>query len=100
MGQEIAQFDWRSVGLPLDAWPETLHHAVNIVLRSTLPMLVLWGPEKRLIYNTAYTEILGSKRSTAMGRPFFEVWRQVSPGGRAPPRLDARMPPPSFTEGG
>ena len=82
MGQEIAEFDWRSVGLPLDAWPESLRHAVSLVLRSALPMLVLWGPDKRLIYNMAYTEILGSKRASAMGRPFFEVWRQVSPGGR------------------
>jgi PAS domain S-box-containing protein len=82
MGQVIAQFDWRSVGLPLNAWPAPLRHAVSIVLRSALPMLVLWGPQKRLIYNMAYAEILGSKRLTAMGRPFFEVWPQVSPAGR------------------
>jgi len=82
MGQEIARFDWRSVGLPLDAWPMALRHAVSIVLRSALPMFVLWGPEGRMIYNMAYLEILGPRQSAAMGRPFFEVWREVSPGGR------------------
>jgi PAS domain S-box-containing protein len=82
MGQEIAQFDWASVRLPLEAWPDSLQHAVSIILRSALPMLVLWGAQKRLIHNTAYTEILGPKRSTAMGRPFFDVWPHVSPGGR------------------
>ena len=82
MGQEIAQFDWQSVGLALDAWPLALQHAVSIILRSAVPMLVLWGPEKRLIYNTAYLDILGPRRSSAMGHPFYEVWREVSPGGR------------------
>jgi PAS domain S-box-containing protein len=82
MGQEIAEFDWSSVGLPLGAWPSALRHAVSIILRSTLPMFVLWGPQKRLIYNTAYLEILSARRSNAMGRPFYDVWREVSPGGR------------------
>jgi PAS domain S-box-containing protein len=82
MGQEIAEFDWQSVGLPLGAWPMALRHAVSIILRSSLPTSVLWGPQKRLIYNTAYLEMLGPRRSNALGRPFFEVWREVSPGGR------------------
>lgn len=82
MGQEIAQFDWTAVGLPLETWPTALRHAVCIVLRSALPMFVLWGPDRRLIYNMAYLEILGPREATALGRPFFEVWREVSPGGR------------------
>ena len=82
MGQEIARFDWQSVGLPLDTWPAALRHAVSTILRSALPMFVLWGPEGRMIYNEAYLQILGSRQSEAMGRPFFEVWREISPGGR------------------
>jgi PAS domain S-box-containing protein len=82
MGQEIAQFDWRSVGLPLDDWPMALRHAVSIILRFNLPMFVMWGPQRRLIYNEAYLEILGPRRSAALGRPFFEVWPKVSPAGR------------------
>jgi PAS domain S-box-containing protein len=82
MGQEIARFDWRSVGLPIEAWPPALRHAVSIILRFDLPMFVMWGPRGRLIYNEAYLEILGPRRSSALGRPFFEVWPKVSPAGR------------------
>lgn len=82
MGQEIAQFDWQSVNLPLDGWPMALRLAVSIALRSALPMFILWGPEARMIYNAPYGEILGPRQSAALGRPFFEVWQEVSSGGR------------------
>lgn len=82
VGQDIARFDWPSVGLPLEAWPTALRHAVSLILRSSLPMFVLWGSRGRLIYNPAYLQILGPRRAGAMGRPFFEVWPEVSPGGR------------------
>jgi PAS domain S-box-containing protein len=82
MGEEIERFDWDSVGMPLDAWPTPLRHAVGIVLRAPVPMVILWGPDWRLIYNEPYVEILGAKHPAAMGHPFVEVWPQISPAGR------------------
>lgn len=81
MGQEIEAFDWASVGLPLQDWPVALRHALSLILRSPLPMLVIWGPMRRLIYNAGYAEMLGPRHPQAMGRPFLDVWPEIGLAG-------------------
>src|SRR5687767_3129217 len=60
-----------------DCWPMGLRSAVSLMLRSKLPMFVLWGPQRILLYNDAYAPILGGKHPEALGRAFFEVWPEV-----------------------
>ena len=36
-----------------------------------------WGPELALLYNDAYSPILGAKHPHALGRPFREVWAEI-----------------------
>ncbi len=66
--------DWSATPLgPVEAWPQSLKTVVSMILGSTVPMFVGWGPELRLVYNDSYAEILGD-RGPAFGRPVREIW--------------------------
>ncbi len=56
------------------------------MLRSHQPMAVTWGPEHTMLYNDGYIPILGQRHPDALGRPFVEVWRDLS--GDAGPIMD------------
>ncbi len=69
--------DWAATSFgPVEAWPQSLRTAASIVLGSSLPMFLGWGPDFRLLYNHGYAEILGD-RGPALGRPGREVWRDA-----------------------
>lgn len=40
-------------------------------------MFIVWGPERILIHNEAYTSILAQKHPGALGRPFLDVWSEI-----------------------
>ena len=66
--------DWSATPLgPVEAWPQSLKTAASMVLGSTVPMFVAWGPDMLLVYNDSYAEILGD-RGPAFGRPVREIW--------------------------
>ena len=74
----IRSFEWE--GTPLGAparWPVPLKTLVGVMLSAKQPMFVAWGPERTMIYNDGYIELLGNKHPDALGRPFAEVWREV-----------------------
>ncbi|MFD1279666.1 response regulator [Methylobacterium goesingense] len=47
------------------------------MLNSGQPMFIAWGPERILLYNDGYSEMLGQRHPAAFGRPFFETWPEV-----------------------
>ncbi|HMG46870.1 MAG TPA: response regulator [Allosphingosinicella sp.] len=66
--------DWGATPLgPAEAWPQSLKTAASIVLGSTVPMFLAWGPDLLLLYNDGYGEILGD-RGPAYGKPVREIW--------------------------
>src|SRR3954470_24155051 len=78
--------DWSQTRFgPVETWPQSLKTAASIVLGSTLPMFLGWGPDFRMLYNHPYAEILGD-RGPAVGKPGREVWRdawhQIEPNAR------------------
>lgn len=78
MGQLIRQHPWSSISLgPPHQWPTALKTLIGIMLASTQPMFLVWGEDRTLIYNDAYSEILASKHPKALGRDFLEVWREI-----------------------
>ncbi|MBO2012321.1 sensor histidine kinase [Hymenobacter negativus] len=80
MGQRIRQLDWSQTLLgPVDAWPQSLLTAVNIMLGSRFPMMVHWGPELVHFYNDGYAAILQSKHPGALGQPAEPWWREMWP---------------------
>jgi PAS domain S-box-containing protein len=74
MGALIRAHPWADTPLgPPEAWPQTLRVAVGMVLGSSFPACIAWGPGLVIIHNDAFRPILGS-RPGALGRPLREVW--------------------------
>ncbi len=75
--------DWSATPLgPSATWPSSLRTLARTCLASPFPLGLTWGPEHALLYNDAYAQLLGSKHSSALGRPFQDCW------GAAAAKLD------------
>lgn len=80
MAERIRRFDWSATGLgPARAWPASLRHAVDLILPSRQPMLVLWGPDLIQIYNDALMGLIGPEHHPCLGAPAAEVWTEIWP---------------------
>jgi signal transduction histidine kinase len=78
VGALMRAHDWSKSPLgPPEAWPKPLMLVVELLLNSTFPMFVAWGPELGLIYNDAYSEILGSKHPAALGARYQDIWSEI-----------------------
>ena len=80
MAAQMRNHDWRhsTLGSP-EAWPPSLRTALDMMLHSSFPMFIAWGPQLAFLYNDAYCPILGEHHPGALGRPFSEVWPEVWP---------------------
>ncbi len=77
-GALVRSLDWSGNSLgAIAAWPQSLTAAINLMLNSSQPMFVAWGPELNFIYNDGYAPILGGRHPSAMGRPFKDVWPEI-----------------------
>lgn len=84
MGALIRAYDWAATPLgPPQDWPQGLQTLTGLMLTSSQPMFVVWGPERTTIYNDAYTEILAAKHP-ALGEPFDRIWHEIWDGDLAP----------------
>ncbi|MHC8314532.1 hybrid sensor histidine kinase/response regulator [Pseudomonas sp. LB3P31] len=74
----IARIDWSHSPLgAVSAWPQSLKTAVDIVLHSPMPMLLLWGPQLTQIYNDGFALLAGSKHPRAFGQPAHLTWPEL-----------------------
>ena len=74
----IRQYDWAGTSLgPMEEWPESLRTAVGMLLSSRAQICLFWGPDRVVLYNDAYTPVLGGKHPWALGRPGREVWSEI-----------------------
>lgn len=74
----IARTDWsRSPLGDASLWPQSLRTAVDIVLHSPMPMLLLWGPQLTQIYNNGFAMLAGSKHPHAFGQPAHLIWPEL-----------------------
>jgi PAS domain S-box-containing protein len=74
----IARTDWSRS--PLGAagnWPQSLRTAVDIVIHSPMPMLLLWGPQLTQIYNNGFALLAGHKHPHAFGQPAHQIWPEL-----------------------
>jgi PAS domain S-box-containing protein len=71
-------YDWSAspLGVP-ECWPQPLKTLTSVMLTANQPMFVAWGAERTLLYNDAYSQILGNKHPLALGRDFLEVWSEI-----------------------
>ncbi len=78
MADRIRAFPWetRPVGA-LSGWSETLLCAVNMILESQFPMLLLWGSEMMLLYNDACMPLEGERHPAVLGQTAQSCWPEA-----------------------
>jgi len=77
--QIIADLDWSRTSLgPIQSWPAVLKSTLSLVLRSTVPIVTLWGEDGVMIYNDAYSEFAGGRHPQLFGSKVREGWPEVN----------------------
>jgi PAS domain S-box-containing protein len=79
MAGRIRAFDWSLTELgTIDSWPRSLSSAVQLMLASPLPMVMLWGRAGYMIYNDAYSAFAGGRHPYLLGAPVELGWPEVA----------------------
>jgi PAS domain S-box-containing protein len=84
MAERIRSHNWQATPLgPIEAWPQNLRTAVDLMLDARQPVYIAWGAALTSLYNKGYIPILGAKHHEALGRPcdevFAEIWDEYRP---------------------
>ena len=75
----IRQFDWTRTSLgPLKSWPQSLKTVTETLLRSPVPIVLLWGEDGIMIYNDAYSGFAGGRHPRLLGSKVREGWPEVA----------------------
>ncbi|MBP2230869.1 PAS domain S-box-containing protein [Azospirillum agricola] len=83
-GALVAAFDWSATSLgPITDWPRSLRTVVDLVVHSPVPMVLMWGPDHRMVYNDGYARIAGGKHPQALGGTVPGVWPEIWDWNRA-----------------
>ena len=78
-GSMILGFDWSQTPLgPIDAWPVSLVTSVGVVVRSQVPIILLWGEQGIMLYNDAYAHFAGGRHPSLLGARVREGWPEVA----------------------
>ena len=79
MAERIRAFDWSATELGrIDRWQQSLVAAVQFVLASPLPLVMLWGKQGYMVYNDAYAEFAGGRHPYLLGSPVEMGWPEVA----------------------
>ncbi len=79
MGALMRAYDWSATPLgPPETWPQSLRTAVAIILRSVVPIVMLWGADGVMIYNDAYSVFAGGRHPRLLGSKVREGWPEVA----------------------
>ncbi|MBP5076658.1 PAS domain-containing protein [Pseudomonas chlororaphis] len=79
MAGRIQAFDWSVTELgALEHWSSSLCSAVQLLLASPVPLLLLWGRSGYMIYNDAYAEFAGGRHPYLLGRQVELGWPEVA----------------------
>jgi PAS domain S-box-containing protein len=79
LGALMRAFDWSSTALgPITEWPQSLKTAVGLLLRSPVPIVLLWGEDGVMIYNDPYSEFAGARHPQLLGSRVREGWPEVA----------------------
>lgn len=78
VGKLMRAYNWSGnpLGFPSE-WPQSLKTAVSMVLRSSYPMFIWWGPQLINIHNDAYIPLMGNKHPAFLGKPANELWSEI-----------------------
>ena len=81
MGALMRTTDWTGSPLgPTAGWPPLLKSMVRVMLSSSHPMFLWWGPQLIQFYNDAYSRTMGPERHpSALGGRGRECWAEIWP---------------------
>lgn len=75
----IAALDWNATPLgPIAHWPQSLKTATAMLLRSPVPIVMLWGEDGVMLYNDAYSVFAGGRHPQLLGSNVREGWPEVA----------------------
>ncbi len=75
----VAAHDWTSTSLgPIEGWPQSLRTMLGFLLRSPVPMVMLWGESGIMLYNDGYSVFAGGRHPELIGMPVREGWPEVA----------------------
>ena len=75
LGKLIDAFDWSATSLgPVSAWPQVVRNTVDLILRSKVAMVTMWGQDGVMIYNDGYARIAAERHPQQLGVPVRESW--------------------------
>ena len=75
----IASRDWSTTSLGrMQDWPQSLQTATAILLRSPVPIVMLWGEDGIMLYNDAYSLFAGGRHPELLGSRVREGWPEVA----------------------
>jgi PAS domain S-box-containing protein len=78
MAECIRQFAWERTPLgAMEGWSDALVGAVNLVLETNFPTVLLWGPELIVMYNDGYRPFMAEKHPALLGQPGERVWPEA-----------------------
>jgi signal transduction histidine kinase/ActR/RegA family two-component response regulator len=78
MARLIRDHDWsKSLG-PIADWPSSLKTTVGLLIRSPVPLVLLWGEDGIMIYNDAYSVFAGGRHPSLLGSKVREGWPEVA----------------------
>ncbi|WP_036167336.1 PAS domain S-box protein [Massilia sp. 9096] len=79
LGGIIDRHDWSATALgPIAAWPAVLRTTVELILRSPVPIVTLWGAHGVMIYNDAYSRFAGARHPALLGSRVCEGWPEIA----------------------
>ena len=78
-GDLIASRDWSATTLgPIADWPQCLRTATALLLRSPVPIVMLWGEKGVMLYNDAYSHFAGGRHPDLLGSEVRQGWPEVA----------------------
>ncbi|GGB36219.1 histidine kinase [Sphingomonas metalli] len=78
-GRLIAATDWSATALgPIECWPVSLRTATSLLLRSPVPIVMLWGVDGIMLYNDSYSVFAGGRHPQLLGSKVREGWVEVA----------------------
>jgi PAS domain S-box-containing protein len=79
LGGIIDDYDWGGTSLgPIERWPDVVRTTVELILRSPVPIVTLWGEDGVMIYNDAYSGFAGGRHPRLLGSRVREGWPEVA----------------------
>jgi len=95
----VREKDWSATPLGcISTWSQSLRTAVEVVLHSPVPIVMLWGGDGVMVYNDAYSAFAGARHPALFGSRVLEGWPEVADFNRRVMEVGLRGETLSFVD--